>query len=87
MQDAHALTFPDASFDVVHAHQVLQHLVDPVQALREMARVACPGGLVAARDGDYAAFAWWPQLPELDEWLRLYRAAARANGGPIVSGR
>ena len=87
VQDAHALTFPDATFDVVHAHQVLQHLADPVQALREMARVARPGGLVAARDGDYAAFTWWPQLPGLDEWLRLYRAAARANGGEPNAGR
>src|SRR4051794_39227075 len=24
--DVHALDFPDASFDVVHAHQVLQHV-------------------------------------------------------------
>ena len=45
--DVHALPFPDDTFDVVHAHQVLHHVADPVQALREMARVARPGGLVA----------------------------------------
>ena len=28
---------PDGSFDVVHAHQVLQHLTDPVAALRRVA--------------------------------------------------
>jgi SAM-dependent methyltransferase len=87
VQDVHALSFPDGSFDVVHAHQVLQHVADPVQALREMARVARPGGLVAARDGDYAGFTWWPQLPELDEWLRLYHLAASANGGQPDAGR
>ncbi|MCX4091940.1 class I SAM-dependent methyltransferase [Nocardia sp. alder85J] len=87
VQDVHALTFADASFDVVHAHQVLQHVADPVAALREMARVARPGGLVAARDADYAGFVWWPRLPELDEWLRLYRTAARANGGEPDAGR
>jgi SAM-dependent methyltransferase len=53
--DVYALAAPDDSFDVVHAHQVLQHLTDPVAALREMARVCRPGGVVAVRDVDYAA--------------------------------
>jgi ubiquinone/menaquinone biosynthesis C-methylase UbiE len=85
--DAHALDLPDATFDAVHAHQVLQHLADPVSALAEMGRVCRPGGVVAARDGDYAAFTWYPQVPELDEWLALYRRVARANGGEPDAGR
>lgn len=87
VQDVHALLFADDSFDVVHAHQVLQHVADPVQALREMARVTRPGGVLAARDADYAGFIWYPLLPELDEWLHLYRVAARANGGEPDAGR
>ncbi|MEU0556489.1 methyltransferase domain-containing protein [Dactylosporangium sp. NPDC006015] len=85
--DVHALDFPDDSFDVVHAHQVLQHVADPVQALREMRRVCKPGGYVAARDSDYAAFTWFPQLPELDEWMALYQRMARANSGEPDAGR
>ncbi len=85
--DVHALDLPDDSFDVVHAHQVLQHVADPVQALREMRRVCKPGGLVAVRDSDYAAFTWYPLLPELDRWMELYQAAARANGGEPDAGR
>jgi SAM-dependent methyltransferase len=85
--DVHALDLPDDSFDVVHAHQVLQHVADPVRALREMRRVCRPGGVVAVRDSDYAAFAWYPVLPELDRWLELYQAAARANGGEPDAGR
>jgi SAM-dependent methyltransferase len=85
--DVHALDLPDDEFDVVHAHQVLQHVADPVQALREMARVTRPGGVVAVRDSDYAAFAWYPRLPGLDRWLDLYQAAARANGGEPDAGR
>jgi SAM-dependent methyltransferase len=78
--DVHALDLPDDSFDIVHAHQVLQHVADPVRALTEMRRVGRPGGVVAARDGDYAGVTWYPRVPELDEWLDLYRRAARANG-------
>ena len=52
--DVYALEAADDSFDVVHAHQVLQHLTDPVAALREMARVCRPGGVIAVRDVDYA---------------------------------
>lgn len=85
--DVHDLPFADASFDVTHAHQVLQHVADPVQALREMARVTKPGGIVAVRDADYAGFCWWPLNPTLDRWLELYRTAARANGGEPDAGR
>jgi SAM-dependent methyltransferase len=87
IEDVHRLTFPDAAFDVVHAHQVLQHVADPVTAVREMARVTRPGGIVAARDGDYSGFTWWPAVPELDEWLRLYCTISRANGGEPDAGR
>ncbi|GLX22878.1 methyltransferase domain-containing protein [Streptomyces lavendulae] len=85
--DVHALRFPDDSFDVVHAHQVLQHVGDPVQALREMRRVCRPGGIVAVRDADYAAMTWYPETPGLEEWQSLYRRVARANGGEPDAGR
>jgi uncharacterized protein (TIGR03083 family) len=83
----HALDFADDTFDVVHAHQVLQHVADPVQALREMRRICAPGGIVAARDADYAGFIWFPRLPALDRWRDPYERAARANGGEPDAGR
>lgn len=85
--DVHALEFPDDSFDVVHAHQVLQHVADPVLALKEMRRVCKPGGVVAARDSDYGGFRWFPETPPLDEWLRLYQGLATSNGGHPDAGR
>lgn len=84
---AAALPFDDGGFDVVHAHQLLQHVADPVAVLREMARVTRPGGVVAARDSDYAGMFWYPRLPGLSEWLELYRTLARGNGGEPDAGR
>ena len=83
--DVHALPFADDSFDVVHAHQVLQHVADPVQALREMARVS--RRLVAVRDSDYLGFTWFPECRGLSRWMELYQAAATANGGHPQAGR
>lgn len=85
--DVYALDRASGSFDVVHAHQVLQHLSDPVTALREMGRVCKTEGVVAVRDSDYAAFTWWPAAPELDEWLELYRKVARGNDAEPDAGR
>jgi SAM-dependent methyltransferase len=85
--DAYRMDFQAACFDVVHAHQVLQHLADPVAALREMRRVRRPAGVVAARDSDYAAMTWYPADPRLDRWLALYERVARANGGEPDAGR
>lgn len=85
--DVHELDLPDDSFDLVHAHQVLQHVADPVRALAEMGRVTRPGGIVAACDSDYSGMYWYPLLPELDAWMDLYQAVARANGGEPEAGR
>ena len=85
--DVAELPWEDDSFDVVHAHQVLQHLADPVAALQEMRRVCRPSGVVAARDADYEAMTWFPDDPGLDAWLDLYRRVARSNGAEPDAGR
>jgi SAM-dependent methyltransferase len=85
--DAYALEFDDASFDVVHAHQLLQHLTDPVAALVEMRRVLRPGGVLAVRDSDYGGFVWAPSNPLLDRWMELYHDVCRHNGCDADAGR
>lgn len=77
--DAHYLPFANESFDVVHAHQVLQHIADPVRALREMRRVVKPGGFVACRES--ASMTWYPDSEGLKTWERLTRRMGADKGG------
>jgi SAM-dependent methyltransferase len=75
------------SFDVVHAHQVLHHVHDPVGALRQMAELTKPGGLVAARETDYPAMMWAPADERLDRWLEVFLAVSFRNGAEAAAGR
>jgi ubiquinone/menaquinone biosynthesis C-methylase UbiE len=89
--DVFALRFPNATFDVAHAHQVLQHLTDPVAAMVELRRVLRPGGVLAVRDSDYGAFFWAPADPMLERWVQLYLQVTERNGhrariGPTLLG-
>jgi SAM-dependent methyltransferase len=85
--DVYELDLEPDTFDVVHAHQVLQHLSDPVRALTEMRRVCRPDGVVAVRDADYGAMTWYPPDPRLDRWQQVYRDVARGNDGDPDAGR
>ena len=85
--DLFALPFADDSFDVVHAHQVLQHVADPVGALVEMRRVCRPGGVVAARDADYPTFTFAPVEPDIDRATAAYGELTRSNRARWDAGR
>ena len=85
--DAHALDFPDQTFDVVHAHQVLQHIGEPSHALREWRRVVKPGGLIACREWDCESAAYFPENDGIRDFWALYRKVARSRGGEPNGGR
>lgn len=81
-----AQTFGENAFDVVHAHQVLTHLDAPVQALREMLRVAKPGGVVAVREIDMRTWSMFPDTAVMREWRRVQLASHEAAGGSNMAG-
>ncbi|HQT99161.1 MAG TPA: methyltransferase domain-containing protein [Acidimicrobiales bacterium] len=87
VRDIYATELEDDSFDVVFAHQVLQHVTDPIAALREMRRVVKPGGVVAVRDTDFAAFTWYPDDERLTRWLALYHDMTKRNHAEADAGR
>ncbi|KAL8984641.1 MAG: hypothetical protein Q9205_001444 [Flavoplaca limonia] len=76
--DAKQIPFPDKTFDMVHAHQVLQYLNqdDRLQAIREMRRVAKSGGLVCMREADQGTVTFYPELDGLNEFVNLYLEAS-----------
>ncbi|PCH37775.1 S-adenosyl-L-methionine-dependent methyltransferase [Wolfiporia cocos MD-104 SS10] len=88
--DVLKLDFPDNTFDIVHAHQVIQHVTDPLGALREMRRVTKPGGFIAVREADFASNSWFPEegiLQDLYDWRDMHFRVARTLGGEPNAGR
>ena len=81
------LPFSDASFDVVFAHQVLQHLREPGAALREMRRVVRTGGLIGVRDVDWGTVSYWPADPWIDRFIDVHFKTWYRNGGEPRMGR
>lgn len=83
----YALPYRDASFDVLYAHQFLQHLARRRDAMREMLRVLKPGGLVAIREVDWATVAYWPADPWIDRFIDTHVKTWYRNGGEPRMGR
>lgn len=70
----------------MHAHQVLQHISDPVQAIKEMRRVTKKdGGVVSLRESD--SMSWFPANKGIEDWFSLTTEMGRAKGGTPHPGR
>ena len=79
--------FPAESFDAIFAHQVLQHLRRPVDALRQCRALLKSGGVVGVRDVDWGSTTFYPENQGISRFLTLYYELARRNGGEPNAGR
>jgi SAM-dependent methyltransferase len=69
---ARTLPFPDHTFDLVTALDVLEHIEDDEGALQEVARVLRPGGTLLAT---VPAYGWmWGAQDEISHHFRRYTA-------------
>jgi SAM-dependent methyltransferase len=82
-----ALPYPEASFDAVFSYTVLEHVKDPLWAMREMRRVLKPGGVAGICDPDYGALLLEPETPLLKELFGLMLAFSEEHGSPYYARR
>ena len=85
--DAHALDFPDASFDLVYARYLLEHVADPGRVLREMRRVAKAGARVAVCENDVSLLRFDPPCPAFDRAWAIFTRFQASLGGDGLIGR
>jgi ubiquinone/menaquinone biosynthesis C-methylase UbiE len=79
--------FGAESFDAIFAHQVLQHLRRPVDALQQFRALLTSGGVVGVRDVDWGSTTFYPENQGMRRFLALYYELARRNGGEPNAGR
>jgi ubiquinone/menaquinone biosynthesis C-methylase UbiE len=74
------LPFPDARFDAVTAHALVEHLPDPPSALAEVRRVLRAAGLAGVCTIDWGGFLVSPEDEPVRRALREYEELMVAGG-------
>lgn len=85
--NAYQLPFPDESFDVVHTSQMLIHMDEPQNAIKELVRVAKKGGVVSCREGDLPLIVYWPEIPAQQRFQQLTATLHDLTAGKSNCGR
>ena len=85
--DATATRLPEASFDLVHARLVLVNVPHVEAVVREMVRLARPGGVVASHEADYLPHRCDPALRAWDRLFEVFREYSAAGGIDLFVGR
>lgn len=82
-----ALPFEDRTFDGAFVHAVVQHLREPVAALREIHRVLRQGAVIGVADADLSMDLLYPATPGMVRSMQLFAELRRFDGGTPDAGR
>jgi SAM-dependent methyltransferase len=86
--DIFHLPFAEASFDHVFVCFVLEHLRQPQEALRQLARVLKPGGTLTVIEGDHGSTFFHPHSAAAWRTIQcLIDLQARAGGDALIGRR
>jgi SAM-dependent methyltransferase len=84
--EVYRLPFSDATFDAVFCCAVLQHLNDPLAALREARRLCRAGAVIGVADADWGGQLRVPNDPLLHRG-QVIQEALRGDASPYVGAR
>jgi SAM-dependent methyltransferase len=83
--DIFHLPFPPGSFDHVFLCFVLEHLTQPVEALRALKNVLKPGGTITVIEGDHGSTYFYPDSDPARRAVRCQvELQARAGGNALI---
>jgi SAM-dependent methyltransferase len=85
--DCYDLPFESNAFDCIFSNALLEHLSDPVRALKELHRTLKPGGVIGVCGPDWGGFLLSPPSAELTRAVEAYTRLQTQNGGDVHVGR
>lgn len=85
--DARRTGLPSGSFDLVFSRTLLINIPEPAGVVAEMARLARPGGQVAAMEYDVEYALCYPPHPAFDRICEIFTAAFLRTGADPQIGR
>ncbi len=81
------LPHPDASFDHVFVCFVLEHVPEPLAALRCLKRILKPGGTLTVIEGDHGSAYFYPRSDSANRAIQCQIDLQAVNGGNALIGR
>ena len=85
--DCYDLPFESNAFDRIFSNALLEHLSDPVRALKALHRTLKPGGVIGICSPDWGGFLLSPPSVELARAVEAYTSLQAKNGGDVQVGR